>query len=195
LVVKDANGCEYNAPSITLNNSNGPSAVSVTTIDPNCGQSNGSVLIGNVTGGTAPYEYNFNNIGFSSLTDYLNLSEGNYSIAVKDVNGCNYQGVITLNTAIGNPTVFIPNVFTPNEDNNAVNEEWKITTSCVSNVSCQIFNRWGNLIYEFDDLNGSWSGENLTGQKVSDGIYFYKLVLSYPDDSEDEKQGFITLIR
>jgi gliding motility-associated-like protein len=108
LVIKDANGCEYTAPVITLSSANGPTAVTVTETDPGCGQSNGSIIIGTITGGSSPYTYSFNGATFSSNTNYTNLAAGNYSLVVKDANGCEYTApFITLSSANGPTAVAV----------------------------------------------------------------------------------------
>ena len=61
LVVQDANGCTFNAPDVNISNTGGATAVAVTPADATCGQSNGSITIGAVTGGVAPYTYDLNN--------------------------------------------------------------------------------------------------------------------------------------
>ncbi len=95
VVVKDANGCTFNAPNIQISNTGGATAVAINTTDATCGQSNGSLTIGTVTGGVAPYTYDLNNSGtFTTNTVYNNLAAGNYSVAVKDVNGCIYSAPI-----------------------------------------------------------------------------------------------------
>ena len=102
LVVEDANGCSFSAPDITIGNSNGPSAISVNPTDASCGQDNGAVSLGNVTGGSAPYQYNFNGQGLSNSTQYTNLAEGNYTLVVEDANGCSYSAPdISISSAVG----------------------------------------------------------------------------------------------
>ncbi len=88
LLVKDNNGCEYTAPQITVLGSPTPYDVSVTTSNSACGNSNGSATIGFVSGGTFPYQYNFNGQGFSSNLNYSNLAAGSYALEVKDANNC-----------------------------------------------------------------------------------------------------------
>jgi gliding motility-associated-like protein len=98
LIVKDANGCEFTAPDITLMSPNGPTAVTINKTDPGCSQSNGSVTIVSVIGGTPQYQYNFNNLGFSNSQNYINLPAGTYPLIVKDANGCEFTApIITLN--------------------------------------------------------------------------------------------------
>ncbi|TXI85505.1 MAG: hypothetical protein E6Q37_06285, partial [Crocinitomicaceae bacterium] len=65
VVVLDNNGCSLSTTA-TVTQVTGPTAVATTPTSAACGQSNGSVAIGNVTGGLAPYQYNFNNLGFSA---------------------------------------------------------------------------------------------------------------------------------
>lgn len=90
LVVKDASGCTYAAPNIIISNTGGPTAVAVIPTDASCGQTNGTVVLGGVTGGSAPYQYNFNNLGFSSTQNYNSLAGGSYTLIVKDASGCTY---------------------------------------------------------------------------------------------------------
>ena len=100
LVVKDANGCNYTT-SVVIGNNPGPTAIASTTINSNCGAANGSVTLGAVTGGTAPYQYNFNSLGFSATLNYNSLLAGTYTVIVKDANGCLYNTTITVNNNPG----------------------------------------------------------------------------------------------
>ncbi len=104
LTVKDANGCEFVAPSIVLSSSNGPTAVNVIETDPGCSQSNGSIVVGTVTGGVAPYTYSFNGSTFSSTTTYNNLATGTYSLTVKDANGCEFVAPSIVLSSPNGPT-------------------------------------------------------------------------------------------
>ena len=111
IAVQDANGCTYNAPAANINNTGGPTAIAVTPTDATCGNNNGSVILGAVTGGVGPFTYDFNNSGtFTATTIYNNLAAGSYPIAVKDANGCIYNAPAALiNTTGGSPTVVITN--------------------------------------------------------------------------------------
>ena len=104
LIIRDANGCEFTAPTITLISPNGPTAVAVTETDPGCSLANGSIAIGNVTGGTSPYTYSFNGGAFSSTAVYNNLATGTYSLTVKDANGCEFVAPTTTLTNPNAPT-------------------------------------------------------------------------------------------
>ncbi len=87
--VKDANGCIYNAPiPATVNGGAGATAIQITPVDPSCGNNNGSITLGAVTGGLAPFTYSFNGSPFNNTTVYNNLAAGTYMIAIQDANGC-----------------------------------------------------------------------------------------------------------
>ena len=104
LIVKDVNGCTYTAPNIVLSSSNGPTAIISTPTNPSCGASNGQVSLGSVTGGTGPYQYNFNGLGLSSTTLYTNLSASSYTLIINDANGCSYTAPNIVLTSGNGPT-------------------------------------------------------------------------------------------
>lgn len=64
-----------------------------------------------------------------------------------------------------------PNAFSPNGD--GYNDVFRAKDGWKSIVSFEatIFNRWGNKIYSWDDLNGGWDGR-WHGRVVKDGVYF-----------------------
>jgi hypothetical protein len=107
LTVQDNAGCTYSAPSIVLSNGSGPSAVVVNATNTSCGQNNGAVTIGAVTGGTGPYQYNFNNTGFSSTTSYPNLIAGNYTLTVQDNAGCTFSAPGIVISSSSAPTAIV----------------------------------------------------------------------------------------
>jgi gliding motility-associated-like protein len=71
------------------------------------------------------------------------------------------------------PEYLLPNAFTPNGDGaNDVFEPfpgWRF----VERVDLQIFNRWGNLVFETTDPAIGWTGTNADGSALADGTYFF----------------------
>ncbi len=48
----------------------------------------------------------------------------------------------------------------------------------VDSIDLQIFNRWGNVIFESADPDILWNGDNKdTGEKVSDGVYYFTVII------------------
>ena len=60
-------------------------------VDDLCGNSTGSITVNNVTGGQAPLTYSINGQPFQSSNVFNGLPAGNYTVTIKDANGCNYQ--------------------------------------------------------------------------------------------------------
>jgi len=90
----DAAGCDTTL-SFTLA---APPPLDVDTLiqRPTCdGGMDGAIQL-NVAGGTAPYEFRFQNAAFDSLNRWDGLPVGDYSISVLDSNGCQVQPVIPL---------------------------------------------------------------------------------------------------
>ena len=53
--------------------------------------------------------------------------------------------------------VFIPNAFTPNGNN--LNELFKPEGIFIANYTMKIFNRWGEKIFHWNDVNSGWNGK------------------------------------
>ncbi len=68
--VKDANGCFFTTAA-SINNANGPTALATSVTNASCGAANGTMTLGAVTGGTAPYTYSVKGICLTSTLDYL----------------------------------------------------------------------------------------------------------------------------
>ena len=103
VVVKDDAGCGFDS-TVTLNGDPVPSDLSFNVSDATCGNNNGSVDITGVTGGTSPYQYDFDGSGFSNTTTYNGLASGTYTVIVQDANGCTYSENVTVGSA-GGPTI------------------------------------------------------------------------------------------
>ncbi|WP_273301113.1 LamG-like jellyroll fold domain-containing protein, partial [Zunongwangia profunda] len=60
------------------------------------GASNGEITVGDVNGGTTPYEYSIDNINFQTDKNFSNLSSGTYTLFIKDANACSIQQLFTI---------------------------------------------------------------------------------------------------
>ncbi|NVO01356.1 MAG: gliding motility-associated C-terminal domain-containing protein [Bacteroidetes bacterium] len=88
-------------------------------------------------------------------------------------------------------TLIIPNVFTPNGD--SYNDFFTVQATGITELSAQIFNRWGSLLYKWEGIDGKWDG-NYKGNLASDGVYFYIITAKGADKKEFMQNGSITLI-
>ena len=87
-----------------------------------------------------------------------------------------------------------PNVFTPNGDGS--NEFFFLRGSGITDVYCEIWDRWGLKMAEFRGTENGWNGWNMYSNKpCSDGTYFYIASVTDITGSQKTLHGFITLVR
>ena len=96
-------------------------------------------------------------------------------------------------------TLFVPDAFSPNGD--GVNDVFRVVSSGdnITNFSMQVFDRWGELVFESSDINKGWDGQ-LRNQLAPAGTYVWKITyhLSSPSNtygSTISKHGTVILIR
>ncbi|MEO8760416.1 MAG: gliding motility-associated C-terminal domain-containing protein [Bacteroidia bacterium] len=101
--------------------------------------------------------------------------------------GC-YESTTICLDVLANITMVIPNIFSPNGD--GINDVFSLKANGFTNLTCDIFDRWGLKLYTFNDASGYWDGA-----KAVDGTYFY-VIQSTDVKGEDHKyNGFIQLIK
>lgn len=78
-------------------------------------------------------------------------------------------------------TVYVPNSFTPNGDD--INDFFfpKMVGVLEEGYSFQIFDRWGNIIFETSDITEKWDGTD-RGKEVKQGVYSWKLITKHVED-------------
>ncbi|MBL7925642.1 MAG: gliding motility-associated C-terminal domain-containing protein [Bacteroidia bacterium] len=69
--------------------------------------------------------------------------------------------------------LLLPNVLTPNND--GYNDTWQLANDAVSFWQLQVFNRWGNTVFNADGKKVIWDGRDNHGQLLSEGTYYYLL--------------------
>jgi gliding motility-associated-like protein len=85
----------------------------------------------------------------------------------------------------------IPNAFTPNNDN--INDSFGPFGTGFTVQSFQIYNRWGNLVFEGSDTNRTWNGQ-IDGKDAASDIYVY--AIKYKLKGKETLQGGeVNLIR
>jgi gliding motility-associated-like protein len=105
------------------------------------------------------------------------------------------EDMVTFDVIVIQPSnVFIPNVFTPNGDGQ--NEQFVVKSEGLNTESMMIFNRWGEKVYEWNVVGGSWDGtKNNKGSECAQGVYYYVFKAIGFDNVIYERQGAITLLK
>jgi hypothetical protein len=86
VTVKDANGC-LNTRSVVVSTTSGPQVLSASIIHAACGNSNGTITA-TASGGVGALQYSINGTVYQAGNSFTNLAAGNYTLYVRDINGC-----------------------------------------------------------------------------------------------------------
>ncbi len=117
--------------------------------------------------------------------------EATYTLTATDENGCGKTDSIVIAL---NQVCELPNAITPRQVDGS-NDSWIIPQAYTnSNVHVQIFNRWGQKVWEttsYNNANG-WTGTNDGGVELAHGTYYYIIELN--DGSTDPIHGPITVL-
>ena len=150
---------------------------------------------------TSSYDSNlfswfFSNCNYSSNQkniQYTFLDTGKYQITLLVSNQFNCKDSITKEIIVNEPNnVFVPNSFTPNND--GLNDTFKPIVPYYKTATLQIFNRWGDLILNTNNIEQGWDGK-IKGANAPNDVYVYKLLVEFLDGKAQKLDGHITLAR
>lgn len=135
----------------------------------------------------------------AELLDLLIFNTTVITLDAFDEEGCRINQEVRIRVDRSNLTLFVPNVFSPNDD--GINDYFRFfSTTIVERVeNLRIFDRWGNMV--FQDLNVletsnylGWDG-TFNGQKAEVGVYAYTFEASFIDGTKELITGDLTLLR
>ena len=91
----------------------------------------------------------------------------------------------------------IPNAFTPDENGHNETFQPVISGDELTYYKLQIFDRWGNKVFETTDLSNSWNGRYFnSGEILSDGAYVWRLEVRGSLDAVIEvREGSVILLK
>lgn len=134
--------------------------------------------------------------GPNAIINYPEGVTGIYPITltVTTTEGCSDS--ITLEIEIvPDIIIYAPNTFTPDDDEH--NQNWFLIIDGIDfeNFHLEIFNRWGEKIWESFDAKAAWDG-TFNGRIVQNGTYSWKISYKMKDnDGRDFKTGFVNVLR
>lgn len=90
--------------------------------------------------------------------------------------------------------LYIPTAFSPNSDGN--NDTFAAKGRYIVEYNLEVYDRWGNVIFESRDLETGWNGTASDGVSPAPaGNYGFKIFGLDPAGQKFEKVGSVTLIR
>jgi gliding motility-associated-like protein len=174
-----------------------PTVVANFTVDVSTGGAPLTVNFTNLSLGAGAYSWTFTPSSTSTSTNPTNIftTPGTYTVVLVSTNGiCSDTHTLEIKVTGGLGT--IPGIFTPNGDGK--NDPFYIPgLDAYPKNKLQIFNRWGNMVYEAAPYKNDWDGTpNKTSMgtgKLPVGAYFYILDLGDDKDPEPIRKGYVQL--
>lgn len=193
LTIADSDGCTVES-SFTIAGSSAFSLSAPEVTAATCSQGNGTASFTSEENLSISIEDLNLSVNSNSLS---NLAEGGYEAVVSNSAGCTDIVNFVIPPADGSCNIYIPNVFSPNND--GVNDIFKAYSDTeVILTEMLVFDRWGELIYQEEDvstadLSVGWDG-TFRGREMEDGVYVYVITFNRGDFSVLESGDF-TLLR
>ncbi|MDX1652541.1 MAG: PKD domain-containing protein [Brumimicrobium sp.] len=113
-----------------------------------------------------------------------------------------YPSLTALNGCTGRDTVYVvvnfeeivevPSAFSPNGDN--FNDLLFVKGIGITGIEFKIFNRYGQMVFETDDINEGWDG-TFNGEPLNQGVFVYTLEFDLVNGESGTREGNITLIK
>ena len=105
----------------------------------------------------------------------LNSVAGCYAVTATDSAQYGNESILSDTVCVDNcPEYWLPNVFSPNGDGE--NDSFMAIEpfNYIESINIQIFNRWGQLVFESKDPYFRWDGNSLVNNEaVPSGVYYY----------------------
>lgn len=122
-----------------------------------------------------------------------------YNLLLTDANGCEIEDQFTIFVIIPEADVYIPNVFSPNDD--SVNDFFEVTFRFPDRshvLLMRIFDRWGSMVFE---QRGTGVGDQIKwdgtfkGRDLQPGVYTYAFQFETEGNEPQWRHGDVTIIR
>jgi gliding motility-associated-like protein len=128
------------------------------------------------------------------IINWYNYPSGTYLLTVYGVaNGC-VSNILKYKIIVdGCSSIYIPSSFTPNND--GLNDTWYPIGEGWEKIEVLIFNRWGELIFESNNIDGYWDGSYKNTSIVQDDVYLFQVTWKGIKNPLQIFNGKITIIR
>ncbi|MDR1526759.1 MAG: gliding motility-associated C-terminal domain-containing protein [Dysgonamonadaceae bacterium] len=127
--------------------------------------------------------------------NYTFRESGNYTarLEVMDAHSVCFDDSQFFSIFIGESDLRLPNVFSPGSSP-GVNDEYKVSYKSLIRFKASIYNRWGNLLYHWEDPAKGWDGK-VNGRYVPTGVYFIVVEAQGADGKIYKRSKDINVLR
>jgi gliding motility-associated-like protein len=116
-----------------------------------------------------------------------------YELVVKDFKFEETRDTITVYVEdCFTDDIFVPNIFSPNGDGN--NDILFVRSEYIQSMKFQIYNRWGEMVFESKDINYGWNGE-YNGKRCNPSVFVWHLETTMTNGQVVQRSGNVTLVR
>lgn len=114
-----------------------------------------------------------------------------YIVVVTDANGCMDSDTVLVEVE-ESFVLFIPDAFSPNNDNN--NDILYVRGTGLENFVFKLYDRWGEKVFETTDVTLGWNGE-YKNVALNEGVFVYVFEGNFIGQETFVQKGNITLHR
>ncbi|WP_121355817.1 T9SS type B sorting domain-containing protein [Flavisolibacter nicotianae] len=121
---------------------------------------------------------------------------GTYWVELTDNYGCvKRDSINVIVQGCDECLLFVPTAFTPNND--GLNDVFRVKPGC-ANIGLQdfhlrIFNRWGQLVFQSNDVSLGWNGRYKG--KILAGAYVYQIDYSFRHNQPLQQKGTVVVVQ
>ena len=119
------------------------------------------------------WDFGDNTFGEDSIVFHSYAVAGEYTVSLTIETQYHCWDTISKKILIDEYEIFIPNAFTP-LTGDMMNDEFKAYGYGIVNYIMKIYTRWGEILFESDDINRGWNGTARNGEDIAPaGVYLY----------------------
>ena len=197
VTVTDSGGCTIDTSFVIINDN----ALSIRVVPDTASINEGDLVqlgIDAISNGAGNIQYTWTPVAGLSCTDCPDPNAAptqttEYIVQAISDSGCVATSYTTI-TVDPQHQIYVPNAFSPNND--GINDYWEIYgyKKAWVYLSVEIFDRWGEKIFESHDIDFKWDG-TYRGTPVVIGVYTYILTVVNVDGFSTSNHGAITIIK
>lgn len=117
-----------------------------------------------------------------------------YCVTVTNAAGCTDSACVNVTVEVTCGELYLPNAFSPNGDGENDDFHAYIHPLCVTEFKLVIYNRWGEKVFETEDVTQVWNGE-FRGTMSNPAAYAFYCKAKFTNGNEVFKEGNVSLVR